>query len=571
VEGYWTRLHHRRDRRTFLAGASAGASVLALTLAGCGRSQTANAPSGVSSASGSQPPQRGGTLAPSILYGNLPSLDPGKTPSAFTMQTVGAVLSRLFRFKTALDPKVGANRDMEGDLALSAETPDAVTWTVKLRPDARFQNIPPVSGHPVESEDVRVSFTRTATDPANPFRGLLDMVDPTQIETPAKDTVVFKLKYPDAPFQQAVLASPDDGVIIPRELVSGAFDPTKQIIGSGPFLFDNYEPDVSLTVKRNDGWFEKGLPYVDGMLFPIFPEAATRLAQFTGGHVDAVQVLPSDLPTIRRDNPKAALISSLPSSTNMCFFQLGDHASPWQDVRLRRAVSMAIDRQSLARAVFQEFAFAFNVPTTFGKWALTMGQLPPDTAQYYQFNPGEAKKLLEAAGASNLTVKVGYPQPYPIAYFMPAVETFNSMLNQVGIKTTLVAIDYTKDYLAGGKGVRYGNFPSDMIVFGGTEGGNDADEYLFKYFGSKSTGNQERVSDDLVDAMISKARGIVNEDDRVRAYIDLQKYLADKMYTVAGMPQPLNYTALQPRVQNFQLSLTHGIATETYAKLWLKT
>jgi ABC-type transport system substrate-binding protein len=307
------------------------------------------------------------------------------------------------------------------------------------------------------------------------------------------------------------------------------------------------------------------------MLFPIFPDAATRLAQFSGGHLDTVQVLPSDLPTIKQSDPKASLISSLPSSTNMAFFQLGDPASPWQDIRLRRAVSMAIDRQALGKAVFQDFAFAFNVPSTFGKWSLTMEQIPADTAQFYKYDPVEAKKLLEAAGASNLSVKVGYPQPYPIAYFMPAVETFNSMLSAVGMKTNLVAIDYTKDYLAGGKGVRYGNFPSDMIVFGGTEGGNDADEYLFKYFGSKSTGNQERLNDSQVDGMISRARGIVNEDERVRAYIDLQKYLANKMYTVAGMPQPLNYTAIQPRVQDFQLSLTHGIATETYAKLWLKS
>jgi peptide/nickel transport system substrate-binding protein len=576
MESYWTRLRtQRRSRRTFLAGATLAGAGIAITAGGCGRSGGTTSSSGPSASNSAaqqpeQTPQVGGTLAPSILYGNLPSLDPGQTPSAFTAQTAGAVLSRLFRFKTGIDPKVGTNRDMEGDLAVSAETPDALSWTIKLRSDAHFHNIAPVNGHAVESEDVRASFVRTATDAKNPFRGLVDMIDPSQIETPAKDTVVFRLKYPDAPFQQAVLASPDDGVIVPRELMSGGYDPAKQIIGSGPFLFDTYEPDVALTVKRNSAWFQQGQPYVDAIRFPIFPEVATRLAQFTGGHLDTLQVLPTDLPTMKRDNPKAAIITSLPSSTNMVFFQLGDPNSPWQDVRLRRAVSMAIDRQALGKAVFQEFAFAFNVPATFGKWALTVDQLPSDTAKYYQYNPAEAKKLLEAVGATNLSIKVGYPQPYPIAYFQPAVEAFNAMLNAIGVKTSLVAIDYTKDYLAAGKGVRYGNFPNDMIVFGGTEGGNDADEYLFKYFGSKSTGNQERLNDSTVDTMISKARTIVKDDDRVRAYIDLQKYLADKMYTVADMPQPLNYTVVQPRVQRFQLSLTHGIATETYAKLWLK-
>src|SRR5437762_587526 len=75
-------------------------------------------------------------------------------------------------------------------LAVSAESPDAITWTLKLRTDVKWQNVAPVNGHPFEAEDVKASWTRALTIKGNPFAGAIDMLDPTQITTPAKDTVI---------------------------------------------------------------------------------------------------------------------------------------------------------------------------------------------------------------------------------------------------------------------------------------------------------------------------------------------------------------------------------------------
>jgi ABC-type transport system substrate-binding protein len=234
---------------------------------------------------------------------------------------------------------------------------------------------------------------------------------------------------------------------------------------------------------------------------------------------------------------------------------------------------MALDRDALGKSVFlNDYALGFNVGPGFGKWALTVDKLPADTAQYYKYNVAEAKKLLEAAGASNLNVKFGYPNPYPVRAFMPALETVNSMLNQAGIKTALVPMDYSKDWLASGKGARYGNFPSDMITFAGIEGANDVDDYIFNYFGSTSTSNEEHLKDSTLDGMITKARAVIDENARVKAYLDIQLYLADKMYSVAFLPQPINHALVQPRVQDFELSqgnpssASNGV--ETDAKIW---
>src|SRR5581483_1757334 len=100
----------------------------------------------------------------------------------------------------------------------------------KLRPDAKFHNVAPVNGHAVEAEDMKATFTR-ALNPAtnNPNRGALDFINAAQITTPDKQTVVFKLNYPYAPFR-STLASPAYSLLFPREVLSGGYDPSKTVI-----------------------------------------------------------------------------------------------------------------------------------------------------------------------------------------------------------------------------------------------------------------------------------------------------------------------------------------------------
>jgi ABC-type transport system substrate-binding protein len=99
----------------------------------------------------------------------------------------------------------------------------------------------------------------------------------------------------------------------------------------------------------------------------------------------------------------------------------------------------------------------------------------------------------------------------------------------------------------------------------------DVDTFIYNYYHSNATSGLSHLSDADLDAQITKARALVNDADRVKAYIDIQKYLAEKMYTVAGLPQGNVYVVAQPRVQNFQESLAFGAGTESFAKLWLKT
>jgi peptide/nickel transport system substrate-binding protein len=570
---FWTTLNRRRlNRRSLLAaGMVTGVGVAGTALLGCsGQSKTGQTSSQATTASGSGgTPKPGGTLI--VYLATSYPLDPQKV-SASAQAVPGPAMSRVFKFKTSTDPATIADHVYEPDLGLSAESPDAITWTVKLRNDAKFANIAPVNGHAVEAEDIKATFTR-ALDPAtsSPNRGQLNMIDASQITTPDKQTVVFKLNYQYAPFR-SLLASPAYSWIFPREVLSGGYDPSKVVIGSGPFVFDSIQPDVAYTYKRNPDWHLKPMPYVDSLKIAIVPDNSQQIGQFTAGNLDEYTVSnPFDLPTVKQQNPKATIVKvPVGGPPSHFYFQLGEPTSPFQDIRVRRAFSMAFDRTAVAKVVFNgEGVPTVFVPLYMGKWALPVDKLDSATQQYYKYDPAQVKQLLAAAGQSNIQVRVVNPFASTNNVTMAkTVEVMNQSYNSVGIKSQIVNGDFNKDFIDAGKGWRQGYFDKDMVMFAGQAAYTEADDWLFSYFHSKSTSNQEHISDPKLDAMIDKERTLVNDDERLKAVQDIQTYLAQQMY-VAANTDPYAYVALQPRVQNYCYSGTLGTGTETYAKVWL--
>jgi len=570
--GYWLAQRRARlSRRAVLGGASALAAAAAG--AACGRATGGTAPAGAGaqpSAQASQAtPKPGGTLNVFLNYN--PMLDPHKQSSVQQQGSAG-VMQRLFRYKVGADPKTTLDRVIEPDLALSAESPDAITWTIKLRQNVKFQNIAPVNGHAFEADDVKASFARIL-DPgtASPNRGALDMMDVSQIQMPDKSTVVFKLKYPYAPFRN-VVANPAYGMIYPREAYAGAYDPLKQAIGTGPFTLDSITPDVAYIYKKNPAYWETGIPYVDQVKLAVIVDNAQQLAQFTAKNLDEILLSSlNDFNTEKQANPGVAQFRISNVGPNPVYFQLGDPTSAFQDIRLRRAVSMAIDRDSLGKAVYGEYDSVVFVPGYVGKWSMSPSELPADTQQYYKYDPANAKKLLDAAGATNQQFKFVRLTngPFNDLNLQKHAETVNSMLNQAGFKTTLVIQDYFKDFVGSGKGSRAGYFDKDMMCFFAASQYNDPDDWLFSYFHSKSTNNQEHLNDPAYDSMVDKQRTLVSDDDRLKAVKDIQKYIADKAYapfTVGAY----RWVMVQPRAQSYQYSGSSAKMEETYARVWLQ-
>ena len=545
---------------------AATAGVAALLLR-CGSTSSRTTPSGGSATKGG--PQTGGTFT-YYWNANPPSLDPQFFATGATTSFACACMSGILRFKIATDPQVGLNHELENDLAVSIESPDATTWTIKLRNDAQFHLIASVAGHAVQAEDVKATFTRAVTSTENPNRGTIGVVDPDQIETPDASTVVFKLKYPYAPFAN-LLGTVQYGLIYPREVLTGDYDPSRQVIGSGPFVFDGYSPDLAVAMKKNTAYYEKGLPYMDNVRHAIIPNTAQQLAQFKGGNLDVLHVAQNDLSTATKSSPKARLFKVLTGGGVLVDFQMGDKASPFQDIRLRQAVSLAIDRSAIGKSIYaNQFEPAFAVNLSMGNWALHMDQLDKPTQQFYKFDLSQAKKLVQAAGGSSLNLKVAYPAHAFGTEFDTVVQTIYNMLSALPWKLTLVSIDYNKDWLGNGKGYSNGYFPTDTIVCGTSNPFAETDQYLYGYYHSQSDRNKQHLQDPALDALIDKARGIVDAEQRRQAYLDAQKYLAQKLYGVAGLPGGYTYTLLQPNVQNYSYVPETNSDGRSWRTAWLK-
>jgi peptide/nickel transport system substrate-binding protein len=271
---------------------------------------------------------------------------------------------------------------------------------------------------------------------------------------------------------------------------------------------------------------------------------------------------------VKRNNPKAIVLTIPPQTTGILYLQLGDPTSVFLDERVRQALSMALDRTAIASAVFgNQYSDMLFVPTQLGRWSLRVSQLDTDTGKYYKYNPTEAKRLLQEAGILTQTFKWAFTASTD-ASRNPEQETMLNMVTAVGLKTASVQIDFVKDYVDAGKGYRQGYFPKDTIVFGHQQPFTEVDEFLYGYFDSKATQNQEHLNDPTLDAMIEKARTLVNEEDRLKASLDVQRYLAKKVYVItAGGGN--TFTMVQPRVQNYSFSTTQSACAESYAKLWL--
>jgi peptide/nickel transport system substrate-binding protein len=563
---YWSNVQRQyMSRRRALSTIGAGTGAALLVACG-GKKQATSGGAGTQGASGNQQPVLGGTLS-TWINSNPTGLDTHRNADIHTAQAIGGVQSRLFQYKTGVDPSVALSHDVEGDIATTGESPDGVTWTIKLRPDAKFFNIAPVNGHAVEAEDIKATFVRALTIPGNANRSMMGMIDEAQIETPAKDTVVFKLRYPYAGFTHT-LAGAAYSWIFPREALAGAYDPNKVVIGSGPFTLESFTPDVGLTYKKNPDWHFKGRPYIDAAKYALVTDVSQQLAQFKGGNLDVTSVANSNLDAAKRDNPNARLTQGPAVQPNILFGQLGDPASKWSDIRVRQAFSMALDRDALGKVIAPNGGpKQLLVGQSFGKWALKPENLPPDVAKYYQFNIAESKKLLAAAGLADFTFK--YIDSGMQGDWQKVAETIHGMLSQAGIKTNYVTLDYNREYIGGGKGIRYGTAPNDAVVYGITTAYDDPDQVLFGYFDSQSTTRNTSITDPKLDAMVTKYRAILNEDERVKAVMDMQLYLARQLYIVDGMPSSSGYIMYQPRVANFQPGASFATYTEVYSKLWL--
>jgi peptide/nickel transport system substrate-binding protein len=505
-------------------------------------------------------PRRGGILR--VRGFDPPHFDPHIATANFTQSTLSFVYGKLVRHKVGGDVPPG-KFIVEPDLAERWEELDDTTYVFHLRKGVKWHNKPPVNGREFVAEDVKFTYDRFLTEKANGNRYLLDPVD--RIEVVDRHTVKFFLKEPYVWFL-SVLAYPTSMWIVAPEVVQqfGDLKKAETAIGTGPFILERYEPNVKSVFKRNPDYYRDGQPYVDGVEWLVIPDESTGLAMYRTGQIDcgpgtSWAVRQQDLEALKKTHPhlkyedfQSQSASAITMRTDM---------PPFNDARVRRAISPAIDRQALIEAVWGRGTPSPSVSPGLVEWTLPIDQLGAG-ARYYEYDPKEARRLLAEAGylkgfKTPLTVSSGYGRD-----LLDEVQLLQRFLKDVGIEAE-IKIQEHGAYVATTVQGKY-----EGMIRGPIGIAFEPDRRLYRAYAADSSLNTGHVDDAKLTAMVKEQRRTRDLEARKKIIYDIQRYAAEQQYYVYLNSNTITGT-WQPYVKNYAPNQGFDYGNRA-AALWLE-
>jgi peptide/nickel transport system substrate-binding protein len=506
-------------------------------------------------------PKTGGAFTVATSW-DVGPFDPIAAAAGGSITVPNAVYNRLLGFK--IGPGVNKEKlELQTELASSWErTPDGLTYTFKLDPRAKWHNVPPLNGRPFVAADAKFAYERYKNEGVYKSYWL----NVSAIEAPDPGTLLIKLSKPIVDFIFPLAGRYQ--TIFPRELVDNGSIKTA-IVGTGPLVFREAVTGQHVKMDKNPDYFEGPL-YFDTFEFRPMPDASARLAAFRSGQVEysySPVVTRRDVDAVISTNPDIQ-VTSLRGSNASGPTPMINHQNPkWQDVRVRRALTLAIDQNAISQLLFEGLGRTLSVLP----WLYVHDTLPTiesgKLGNWVRYAPDEARQLLAAAGRESMSVDAPYFE-YGVSTTQTA-EIQADQFRQVGINYQPKKLDYTEfnSQLIGG------TFP-DALGVSYLPLGFEADTYYFNGIHSKSPGNRDHMSDPDIDAW-SEAQQVELDPAKRK---DLLRKIWDKYHDQAYRPPTTSGPAfhlLQPWVRGFRFGGALGTGGSFYdwgelvSKAWI--
>ncbi len=578
---YWSKFQEMRaSRRRFLgAGAAAGAGVAGLALVGCGDDDDApagtQAPAGTTTATAASPTavptaaaNPGGTFKiplSGVSSGNPPTIFPYENLTYLAQTPSSYHYSRLIRAVAKAGVAPEDKTVIEGDIVSKYEQVDATNYTFTLKPNVKWHNKAPLNGKAVTATDfvdTWNAFVKTSQNAAK-FSAVIDT-----ITAPDEKTIKIKLKNPFAPFLTSMAASAEGIWFIPASTIDSG-QAKQDPVGTGPFVFKEWNTGVSMKWDRNPDYMDAPFPYVAKVEAGLSNDAQRIVAALQTGELDA-----SALNGVIFKESRSKFDAKGQDFFFQNLVQSGIYFNfdnkPFNDVRVRRALSHLLDRDGYLKV---------QDGTGKGNW---MSHLPPGlapyyispkdsafgpNAKYYQKNLAEAKALLTAAGADNLQgIKlIGNVDRYgPEA--KQAWELFSADLKAGGFNHELVFQEYAT-YI---QTVYLGKMEPNTFAVGPLIGApNDPDDIFVTNYWSKSArhnwGGTPIPEQAAIDADIEKQRTILDTKERITFINEMTRKMAESMLVVPYHASA-GYAYVAPWVQNWFPKSGYAYSTESMMK-----
>jgi ABC-type transport system substrate-binding protein len=496
-------------------------------------------------------PKVGGTLRTSGITGGAHN-DPHEQTSAISALTPIMTYSGLLKFKHGRDVAPASTIPVP-DLAESYEQPDDLTYVFKLRRGVKFQNIAPVNGREVTAQDVLYSYQR-----------ILDLktLAPTLAGTKsieALDNYTFRITLSEPNADYLVGLGANNLAVVAREAVAVNGD-LKQgpYIGTGPWIVEKNDPVEGVTLARNPDYFLRGLPYLDKLVCFRLRDPQTIVSAFRGKELDVIgSGLGPELTAPLGSLPDVKVIDTPLGADELAF---KTDRPPFNDLRLRQAVSKALDREALIGGVYA------------GVGSLTGGLALPDTS--WELPQDELKRLLrrDLDGARRLMAEAGVPNGFPMELnvanyrngaFVTMAELAQQQLREVGIRAEIKVLDaaqWTQVVRTNGEFSCYLDSASGRLTTNG--------DLLARYH-SRGARNFTKFADPEIDRLIEQQAVLSRDPNRRKALIqDLQRKVIEKAF-LSPLFYPGQQNAHWTYVRDYYMNASITVTPAPWMEVWL--
>lgn len=535
---------------------------------GCGGSTGAT--SGGSPAAAAGTPKRGGTLT--LAYMSEPSsLDPAVAWNAIDWNVEHAVLESFFRYVgksgaagTQLEPCLATEVPTTQNGGISA---DGKTYTIHLKKGIHFQD--PVSRE-VTMSDFKYTIERVLspeTQPAPPgssfYLGIvgadafangnakevsgLKVVDPY--------TLQISLVSPDLSFLNAITMEFCD--VIPKEWVDKwGKQFNRHPLGTGPFEFASWTPGQEITLKRNPTYWDAEHVYLDEIKYVLSDNPATAFLKLQTGAVDALGdgVPAADLTRVQVDPKLRTLVQSQPLiAISYLFFNV--HMKPFDNLKVRQAISWAIDREKLVKLQ--------------GGQATALWQVYPpgmpghqDGLTFYGYDPAKAKQLLAEAG---------YPNGFKTMLYTDNVDPNPKLMQSVQNDLAAIGITASLKTMSNETYYTFQSTPNTATMgsFAWWMDFPDPSDWVGPLF-SKASAVEGGMNSSFwwsaeLEQMYKEAQAMTDPQARIAKYDEMQKLIMDQA-PYATLYAPMQTTMHSENVGGFYLHPVYQINPATYWK-----
>ncbi|MGG1660416.1 glutathione ABC transporter substrate-binding protein [Brevibacillus sp. NRS-1366] len=406
-------------------------------------------------------------------------------------------------YQKVYETLVQQDKDMniQPQLATEWKQLNDTTWEFKLQQGISFHDGTPFNAQAVQKTFQRVLDPQVGAPQASDF----EMIK--EVKVVDDYTFQFILKYPFSPLF-SILASNEASILSPKAIEQYGRDLAKNPVGTGPFVFESWKPGQEIVLSRNDNYWGKKAK-VEKVVFKVVPEDATRVAMVETGEAHIAEPLP--VTEVERVKSSSSMTLYRNELLEVAYIGFNLKKKPLDDVRVRQAISYAIDKESLIKGVYNDIGKLVNTPMS----SKVLGFTPDIKGYPYDLN--KAKELLAEAGYANgfktsiLTID--------LKDRINVAEVIQSQLKGIGIDLQIVTMEsgaYFDAVMAG---------KQDLFLGGWGNATGDGDYNQFNLFHSSSQGFSNRwfYSNPEVDKLIEQGRRETDIEQRKKIYAKAQE------------------------------------------------